>query len=77
MRSAYGRSPAGRFPVQSVSCEVTVSQSYESMFPSCADVALPLTGNPFGTNDDPDTVFAIFDKQPGSRVIYERASFNG
>lgn len=36
--------------------------------------AVPLSGQPFGTNDDPDKVFAIYDKAPGSRVIYQWAS---
>lgn len=48
--------------------------NYETMFLNFRYVAVPLNGQPFGTNDDPDTVFAIYDKAHGSRVIYERAS---
>lgn len=51
--------------------------NYETLFPSFRFVAVPLQGQPFGTNDDPDRVFAIYDKAAGSRVIYERAAIAG
>jgi len=51
-----------------------MSNSYQQMFPGFTYVCVPLNGAPYGSNADPDTVFGIYDKAPGSRVVYQRAS---
>ena len=48
-------------------------------FPAHRFVCVPLNRPAFGSDDDPDAVFAVCDAGPGpaNRVSYERASIHG